>query len=191
MSDCAPYFPPERRKVLSMDASADRFRTDRRLSRRYNLKTALRIRIWKSALPEARAESINLSDRGILFATDARFQKGEAIEILLEMPEEITGEPTTEWRCTGLIVRVDPVDSPKGQLSVGVRFDCYEVSRLPPVTAELLSSVPRMGRRLLASHYAPPWLFALGAPASSQYTCVHTWKLVPGVLLTTQTFHSQ
>jgi Tfp pilus assembly protein PilZ len=124
-----------------MDAPADRFRSDRRLSRRHNLKTALRVRIWKSLLPEQHAESINVSDRGILFATDARFQKGEAIEILLEMPEEITGEPTTEWRCTGLVVRVQPVSSPNGKLGVGVRFDCYEVSRVP-VTAELEPSPP-------------------------------------------------
>jgi hypothetical protein len=26
-------------------------------------------------------------------------------------------------------VRVEPVDSPIGKLGVGVRFDCYEVSR--------------------------------------------------------------
>ena len=82
-----------------------------------------------------------MSERGIFFATDEMFQKGEAIEILLKMPEEITGEPSTEWRCTGLVVRVQPVDSPKGRLGVGVRFDCYEVSRLSPAS-ELEWSAP-------------------------------------------------
>jgi hypothetical protein len=51
------------------------------------------------------------------------------VEILPKMPEEITGEPTTEWRCTGL-VRVKPLESPKGKHGIGVRFDCYEVSRM-------------------------------------------------------------
>lgn len=113
-----------------MSNFGDRFRPERRLSQRHNVKTALRVRLWKSPLPEQRAESINLSERGILFVTDTIFQKSEAIEILLKMPEEITGEPSTEWRCTGLVVRVQSVNSPKGKLGVGVRFDCYEVSRI-------------------------------------------------------------
>ena len=113
-----------------MKVSKKRFVLDRRRSPRHDMKTALRVRIWKSSAPEERSESINLSDRGIFFATDTLFQKGEAIEILLKMPEEITGEPTTEWLCTGLVVRVEPVESSIGKLGVGVRFDCYEISRV-------------------------------------------------------------
>lgn len=124
-----------------MDSLADRFRRDRRSSQRHPLKTALRVRIWKSNLCELRAESVDLLERGIFFVTDTPFRQGEAIEILLKMPEEITGEPTTEWRCTGLVVRVQPVESPKGKLGVGVRFDCYEVSRISSA-AELESSAP-------------------------------------------------
>ena len=124
-----------------MDGVADRFRRDRRVSERHTLRTALRVRIWKSALPEQRAESINLSQRGIFFATDFPLRQGEAIEILLKMPEEITGEPATEWRCTGLVVRVQPLNSRKGKLGIGVRFDCYEVSRVSPIP-ELEPSTP-------------------------------------------------
>lgn len=107
----------------------DRFVADRRVVTRHEIKTPLRIRIWKSNIPEQRAESINLSERGIFFATDSILHEGEAVEVLLKMPEEITGEPTTEWRCTGLVVRVEPVASAKGKLGIGVRFDCYEVCR--------------------------------------------------------------
>ena len=124
-----------------MDSLADRFRRDRRLAQRHPLKTALSIRLWKSKLPEQRAESIDLSERGIFFVTDMPLQQGEAIEVLLKMPKEITGEPTTEWRCTGLVVRIQPLESPKGRLGVGVRFDCYEVSRLCD-DAELEPSAP-------------------------------------------------
>jgi hypothetical protein len=124
-----------------MDSFEDRFLRDRRVSQRHNVKTALRLHIWKSDILEQRAESINLSEGGTFFATDAPIRKGDAIEILLKMPQEITGVPPMEWRCTGLIVRVQPLDSPKGKLGVGVRFDCYEVSR-PLHGAELESSVP-------------------------------------------------
>ncbi|HKN74165.1 MAG TPA: PilZ domain-containing protein [Candidatus Acidoferrum sp.] len=102
---------------------------DRRLSRRLSLKTPLRVRIWKSAAPEESAESLNLSESGVYFATDSAIREGETLEILLNMPEEITDEPSTEWRYTGHVVRVETVDSTRGKLGVGVQFDCYEVSR--------------------------------------------------------------
>ena len=112
-----------------MDNLADRFLKDRRFSRRHCLRTPLRVRIWKSAIPEQRTESLNLSEQGIYFATSLPISEGEIVEVLLKMPEEITGEPTTEWRCTGRVVRAEPVDSPRGNLGLGVQFYCYVVAR--------------------------------------------------------------
>jgi Tfp pilus assembly protein PilZ len=126
-----------------LEKLAERFPRDQRLAKRHSVKTALRVRIWKSSEPEDRAESVNLSQRGIFFVTNSRFREGEAVEILLKMPEEITGEPPTEWRCTGLITRVEPVDSPKGKFGVGVRFDCYEVAR--GKQPEVPVAIPAMG----------------------------------------------
>jgi Tfp pilus assembly protein PilZ len=130
-----------------MENFADRFAPDRRFARRFGVKTALRVRVWKSSSPEERAESMNVSERGIFFATNKPHQEGQVVEILLKMPEEVTGEPPTEWRCTGSVVRVQPLDSPKGRLGVGVRFDCYEVSRSeqnePPVVGAF--SCARLG----------------------------------------------
>jgi hypothetical protein len=40
----------------------------------------------------------------------------------------ITGRPTTEWLCSGHVVRVEPIESPRGKRGVGVQFDCYDVS---------------------------------------------------------------
>src|SRR5229473_2412328 len=100
---------------------------ERRSSRRVQFKTALRVRLWKSGSTEQRAESENLSERGTFFATDAPLAIGSAVEILLKMPEEITGKPATEWRCTGHVVRLELVDTPRGKLGVGVQFDCYEI----------------------------------------------------------------
>lgn len=103
--------------------------SERRISRRLQLKTALRVRVWKSGSSEQRAESENLSERGTFFATDAPLAIGSAVEILLKMPEEISGKPTTEWRCTGHVVRLESVDLRRGKLGVGVQFDCYEIVR--------------------------------------------------------------
>jgi hypothetical protein len=101
--------------------------SDRRNSRRIQFKTALRLRVWKSASAERRLESENLSEQGTFFASDSPMAIGTAVQILLKMPEEITGKPTTEWRCTGHVVRLQPVDASRSQLGVGVQFDCYEI----------------------------------------------------------------
>ncbi|MFI5057508.1 MAG: PilZ domain-containing protein [Candidatus Acidiferrales bacterium] len=112
-----------------MDHFVDRFVRDRRLATRHNLRTPLRFRIRKSSIPEQRAETENLSERGVFFATKSPISVGTAVELLLKMPEEITGKRTSEWRCTGHVVRVEPQVSPEEQLGVGVEFDFYEISQ--------------------------------------------------------------
>jgi hypothetical protein len=109
--------------------------SDRRVSHRHSFKIPLRVRIWKSAEPEQRTESLNLSQNGVYFATDSPVREGETLEILLKMPEEITDAPATDWQCTGHVVRIDRVNSSWGQLGVGVQFDCYEISLSKPTVA--------------------------------------------------------
>ena len=101
--------------------------SERRNSPRHFLRTAMRVRAPNSEWSEHRAQSENLSEKGVFFATDAPLVIGSVLEILLKMPEEISGRPTTEWRCTGRVVRLKPVDSPRGRLGVGVQFDFYEI----------------------------------------------------------------
>jgi len=100
---------------------------DRRIARRHSFKAPVRLRIWKSAIPEQRAESENLSEKGIFFLADSLLRLGTTVEILLKMPEENTGEPTAEWLCTGHVARVEPSNSSRGKLGVCVQFDCYQI----------------------------------------------------------------
>ncbi len=119
-----------------------RYRTDRRLAGRYKLNTPLRVRLWKSAVPEQTAESVNVSQRGIYFATDSLLREGETVEVFFNMPGEIIGEPTSEWRCTGHVVRVEAIEAIGGKVGVGVQFDCYEVSRAKPVELPVSTAMP-------------------------------------------------
>src|SRR5882762_1284114 len=107
-------------------------RTERRLAERFGLKIPLRVRIPKSGAPDHSAESLNVSTRGISFATDLPLCKGTPVHLAFEMPEEVTHKPTSEWRCTGHVVYVQPKPngSPQGATCVGVGFDCYEVLQL-------------------------------------------------------------
>src|SRR5260370_27192723 len=87
----------------------------RRSFHRHLLKTALRVRVAKSGSTERRAESQNLSESGTFFATDEPMAIGSAVEILLKMPEVISGNPTTEWRFTRPVAWGPPTEKPPGQ----------------------------------------------------------------------------
>ena len=102
-------------------------RTERRIAERFGLKIPLRVRIAKSAAPEYAVQSLNVSTRGISFATDLPLCKGTPVHLVFEMPEEVTHKPASEWRCTGHVVHVQPESSSHGANYVGVGFDCYEV----------------------------------------------------------------
>lgn len=115
---------------------------DRRLVERHKIRMPLRIRLWKSSVPEHAAESVNLSLRGIYFATDSKLIEGETVEVFFDMPEELIGEATSEWRCTGHVVRVEAARAAGGKLGVGVQFDCYEVAKAKASDVAIGSEMP-------------------------------------------------
>jgi hypothetical protein len=103
---------------------------ERRLAVRRSVQTRLRVRIESSSIPEQRAESVNLSKHGIYFLCRTPLEIDENIEILLKMPEEVSGEPVTEWRCSGRVVRVDYSPSLDRRIGVAVAF--YHCDPLRP-----------------------------------------------------------
>jgi len=113
------------------------YRRERRLAGRHWVKTPLRIRLWKSQIPDAAGESLNVSPRGMYFSTEATLREGETVEVFFDMPREITGEPEREWRCTGHVVRTETIATTVRKLGVGMQFDCYEVSRSKAPEEEL------------------------------------------------------
>jgi hypothetical protein len=114
--------------------------SDRRLAQRFSLITPMYIRAWNSQGPEQIVESVNVSECGAYFETHTPPGEGEMVQIRLEMPKEITGDPTVEWRCTGKVMRVQPASFPGALQGVSVRFDYYEVSRaIDRVTASTVS----------------------------------------------------
>jgi PilZ domain len=112
-----------------MEHFVDKLDRDRRLSLRHSCRADLRVRVRRSDGEDLRAKSENLSQRGVFFATNLPLSKGATLDLLVEMPEEITGVPAAQWLCTGHVVRVVPMDSPRGSRGVGVQFDFYEVPR--------------------------------------------------------------
>lgn len=87
------------------------------------------LQMWKSPVLGQRVESVNISESGVYFTTDCPLYEGEVVDLTLDMPEALTGEQATKWRCTGHVVYVQRTVFPRDALGVGVQFDCYEVSR--------------------------------------------------------------
>lgn len=112
-----------------MEHFIDKLERDRRLSRRHNYKTPLRLRLRKFGNTERSEESENLSQRGVFFNTSLQLTEGTVIDVLVEMPEEVTGVRPAHWLCTGHVVRIVNCNPPRGTRGVGVEFDFYEVSR--------------------------------------------------------------
>ncbi len=112
-----------------MEHHAEESQVDRRTSRRHPLKTALRVRVRRADGADWTTESENVSQRGVFFNTDLPLSQGAALDLLVDMPEEVTGVPAAQWLCTGHVVRVVPARLPEGPQGIGVQFDFYEVSR--------------------------------------------------------------
>ena len=102
---------------------------DRRSARRYHIKVPLRYRLRRSSASERTAQSENLSELGVFFLTDAELSVGAAVDLVVEMPSELSGVPAVQWLCTGHVVRVERTDSPHIGNRIGIQFDCYEILR--------------------------------------------------------------
>ena len=102
---------------------------DRRLTHRHGLRIAVRLRDWGSSNPDRTGESVDISERGALVRTDLPLRAGALIDLRLRLPEEITGQPTTEWRCKGRVVRIKDTPSLSYPLSVGVHFEWLDILR--------------------------------------------------------------
>jgi hypothetical protein len=114
--------------------------SDRRLAQRFSLMIPLHVRAWNSQGPEQTVESVNVSECGAYYETDKPPLIGAMMQIRLDMPSEVTGDPTVEWRCTGKVMRVQPGGSPGDLLGVSLRFDYYEITRSAvPIPALALS----------------------------------------------------
>src|SRR5438045_9163966 len=102
---------------------------ERRLAERHELKTQVRLRVRSSSLGEQEVKSENISRRGVFFTTDLRLTEGTILDLLLEMPEAISGVRAAHWNCMGHVVRGVPAESQNSAVGSGVQFDSYRVSQ--------------------------------------------------------------
>jgi hypothetical protein len=89
------------------------------------MRVPMRVRsVRNSGQREHMVESMNISIRGVYFATDAVFEQKEEIEIRLHMPEQLMAGQITEWCFTGRVAHVHKLGR-NGKNGVGVQFLYY------------------------------------------------------------------
>jgi hypothetical protein len=102
---------------------------ERRHMPRFELHTSLSVRrIKPRSEGEDEAMAINISTGGVYFATTLVMSVGEAIEILTEMPERVTGAKAIIQRFTGRVAHVESKNMPQGHSRIGVQLLYYELA---------------------------------------------------------------
>ena len=93
------------------------------------MRVPMRIRsLQRGPEREYTVESMNISIRGVYFATDAMFEQKEEIEIRLRMPEQLMAGQMTDWCFTGRVAHVEKLGK-NGKRGVGVQFLYYSAGQ--------------------------------------------------------------
>jgi hypothetical protein len=75
---------------------------------------------------EQQTKAINISSRGVYFATSLVLRVGEAVELLLQMPKRVSGAKVSSRRFTGRVTHVELENMPRGLSGIGVQLLYYE-----------------------------------------------------------------
>ena len=100
---------------------------ERRIDTRVNIRVPLRFRVLNNpGSPELTAESENISQRGILFATAVPLKVGTPLEVSLKMPQELAGQASSDVKCVARVVHVQPNAFFGGKAGIGLHIERYE-----------------------------------------------------------------
>src|ERR1700720_4453262 len=100
---------------------------EHRITPRFKLHTALSFHRMETPSGGAhQAKAMNISTRGVYFATDIVLSVGEAVEVLLEMPKRVTGVKAGMRRFTGRVTHIESKNMPQGHSGIGVQLLYYE-----------------------------------------------------------------
>ena len=98
-------------------------KSERRSTQRIERKLPARVRVG-AAVPEFSATTRDLSQGGIFLYTGAHVEPGSAVELVLVLPEEITGGEKCWVCCQADVLRVEPN---AGQFGVAARIARMDV----------------------------------------------------------------
>jgi hypothetical protein len=86
----------------------------------------MRFRHATKATPEYQCETTNVSMLGAYFPVNVAPKIGELVQVLIELPERVTGKQTARYSFTARVVHVEADRRVPGKNGVGVNFYSYE-----------------------------------------------------------------
>lgn len=120
--------------------STDELHLERRASQRFDFQLPVGVRLAGTDC-EGYGFTQDLSGRGVFFYTDFQVAEGDAVELTLVMPSEVTLTENARVRCLGKVVRVVPVDRKFG---VAARLEGYEYLPKAETAAQVSANFPRI-----------------------------------------------
>jgi PilZ domain len=100
--------------------------SERRTTRRLKLHLPLRFhRETALSADENTAMTLNVSSGGVYFITDLALAVGEAVQVSMKMPRQITGSKACNCRFTGRVAHIESHGVLPGCLQVGVHLLYY------------------------------------------------------------------
>jgi hypothetical protein len=102
--------------------------SERRVTPRFKLHTPLSFhRMEALSEGEQQSKAIDISTRGVYFATSLALSIGEAVEVLLEIPKRrVTGTKAIIRRFTGRVIHIERKNMLEGLSGIGVQLLYYE-----------------------------------------------------------------
>ncbi len=121
--------------------STSQVRLERRAAQRFDFHLPVTVRV-PQGLSEGQGFTQDVSARGVFFYTDFPLSEGDAVELTLVMPSEITLGENMPVRCRGKVTRVAQLNG-ASKTGVAVHLEGYDY--LPEaVSVTEVSSVGRM-----------------------------------------------
>src|SRR6184192_811794 len=108
----------ELRGLLMSDGS------ERREARRFNMNLPMRVFSREEKGRELKAQTRDLSYRGLYFLAEADFEVGNEIDFVITLPQQVTQSGDVHIRCQGEIVRVEA--SENGRVGIAAKISRYE-----------------------------------------------------------------
>src|SRR5215470_708217 len=97
---------------------------ERREARRFTMTLPLRVFPHQETGAELKAQTRDVSYRGLYFRVNASFEVGSSIEFVITLPEQVTQSGDVNIRCQGQVVRVEPTDN--GRNGIAAKIERYE-----------------------------------------------------------------
>jgi hypothetical protein len=128
--------------------NTDQVHLERRAAQRFDFQLAVVVRLAGTD-HEGQGFTQDLSGRGAFFYTDFQVTEGDAVELTLVMPSEITMTESMRVRCRGKVTRVLPVQHKFG---VAVHLEGYEFLPEAESAAQISATFPRISGLQSAKH---------------------------------------